>query len=221
MPRKDIVAARMADTTLSPYEKIRAAISDGTFAPGHTLVEVALAEWCGVSRTPIREALTKLLQDGLVIKTSRGMLVRERTPEEILDIYEVRISLEGTAARLAAANYTVVDKLRLEKTALLEAETANSPDQWSSRNRDFHNAIWTASHNDTILDLLDRLNLHLARYSSTTLAFPGRWKEAVTEHRNLIVAILDRDSLLASKLAEQHFSRARDIRLQLWKQNLS
>lgn len=221
MARKDTAAGQPAAKTLSPYERIKTAISDGTFPPGSALVEVTLAGWCGVSRTPIREALTRLLHDGLVIRTDRGMLVRERTPEEILDIYEARIALEVTAARLAAERLTPVDKLRLTKTAKLEAETGDSPDRWADRNRDFHKAIWTASHNDTLIDLLDRLNLHLARYPVTTLAAPGRWKEALEEHRSLVAAILDGDSALASKLAEQHFSRARDIRLKLWEQSIT
>lgn len=212
---------RAAPKALPPYEKIKAAICDGSFPPGHALVESAMAEWCGVSRTPVREALTRLRQDGMVTKTDRGMLVKERTPEEILDIYEARISLEVTAARLAAERYTPVDKLRLERMAKLEMEAGRSPERWADRNRDFHKAIWTATHNETLIDLLDRLNLHLARYPATTLGAPGRWKEATEEHHSLVAAILDMDPVLAAKLAEQHFSRARDIRLALWEQRIS
>lgn len=220
MARKDVAAPSTVAKALPPYEKIKAAISDGTFPPGHALVESALAEWCGVSRTPVREALTRLLQDGLVTKTDRGMMVREQSPDEILDIYEARISLEVTAARVAAERYTPVDKLRLERTATLEMEAARSPERWADRNRDFHKAIWTATHNDTLIDLLERLNLHLARYPVTTLAAPGRWKESLEEHRSLVAAILEKDPVLAAKMAEQHFSRARDIRLKLWEQSI-
>src|SRR5690606_26282547 len=83
----------------TPYDKIRDAIVSGELAGGTPLTESSLAAWCGVSRTPIREALLRLEQDGLIVRTERGPVVRSRSPEEILDIYEVRIALEATAAR--------------------------------------------------------------------------------------------------------------------------
>src|SRR5690606_35558099 len=93
----------------SPYERIKEAIIAGDLAPGQPVVETALAEWCQVGRTPIREALTRLEQDGLLIRTSRGLVVRERSPDVILDIYETRILLEAAAARTAAARRTQLD----------------------------------------------------------------------------------------------------------------
>jgi DNA-binding GntR family transcriptional regulator len=205
----------------TPYDRIKQAILDGTFPPGHALVETSVAEWCGVSRTPIREALTRLAQDGLVNRTDRGMIVRERTPEEILDIYEVRIALEATAARLAADRHTAIDRVRLERmTALAEAVEEPVGPTHADRNRDFHRSIWLASHNDSLIDLLDRLNMHLLRYPITTLTAPGRWSESIEEHRELVKAILDRDSARAEQLAERHFTTARDIRLALWEENI-
>ena len=75
---------------VSPYDMLKRAILSGGLAPGQSLVETSLAEWCGVSRTPIREALTRLEQDGLVHHYDGGLVVRVRSPEEILDIYETR-----------------------------------------------------------------------------------------------------------------------------------
>ena len=206
---------------VAPYEKLRDAIRDGTFPPGQSLVESSIAEWCGVSRTPVREALTRLLQDGLVAKTDRGMIVRERTPEEILDIYETRISLEAAAARLAAERYGPVDRVRLERMVRLAEDSGKSMTSRADRNREFHHAIWTASHNESLIDLLQRLNLHLSRYPTTTLAAPGRWEQSLKEHSDLATAILSRDSLAAESLAKQHFTAARDIRLAQWEENIS
>jgi DNA-binding GntR family transcriptional regulator len=218
----------MADTpdrdplrAMSPYDRIKQAILDGTFAPGFALVELSVAEWCGVSRTPIREALLRLEQDGLVNKTERGMIVRERTPEEILDIYEVRISLEATAARIAAERHTVLDRVRLERLTTRVEETEGPLGQThADRNRDFHRGIWLASHNESLIDLLDRLNLHLLRYPITTLTAPGRWDESIREHRELVGAILARDSVAAQDIAQRHFTTARDIRLAVWEDNI-
>lgn len=206
----------------SPYEKIKQGILDGTFAPGSALVESALAEWCGVSRTPVREALSRLERDGLVNKTDRGMTVRERTPEEILDIYEVRIALEATAARLAAARHTRIDQIRLERLMTLLTETSDDApgEVLAERNREFHRGVWAASHNQTLIDLLDRIHLHLLRYPVTTLTTPGRWQQSLCEHRELVTAIISRDEERAQKIAKEHFSAARDIRLKLWEQSI-
>jgi DNA-binding GntR family transcriptional regulator len=218
----------MADTpdrdplrALSPYERIKQAILDGTFQPGFALVELTVAEWCGVSRTPIREALLRLEQDGLVNKSERGMIVRERTPEEVLDIYEVRISLEVAAARIASERHTLLDRVRLERLMTRVEETDGPLGQLhADRNRDFHRGIWLASHNESLIDLLDRLNLHLLRYPLTTLTAPGRWKESLEEHRELVAAILAREPVRAQEIAQRHFTTARDIRLALWEDNI-
>lgn len=204
----------------SPYERIRDAISDGVFEAGTPLVESSLAEWCGVSRTPIREALSRLQHDGLVIRTDRGVVVRERSPEEILDIYETRISLEMVAARLAAQRHTSIDRVRLTRNLELYEQTGRQIDRRAERNREFHGAIWHASHNESLADLLDRLNLHLLRYPQTTLAAPGRWEETLDEHRALVEAILARDAEAAQEAAYQHFARARDLRLKVWEQQI-
>lgn len=86
----------------------------------------------------------------------------------------------------------------------------------AATNSSSHIATWHASHNGSIIDLLDRLNLHLLRYPQTTLVYPGRWEEAQQEHEAILKAILDHDTDTASTVAERHFTRARDIRLELW-----
>lgn len=206
----------------SPYEKIKAAILDGTLAPGAPLVESSVAEWCGVSRTPVREALTRLEQDGLVTRGDRGLVVRERSPEEILDIYDVRIVLEETAARLAAERHTAFDLIRLERLLRTGEEIDQSdPVALAESNREFHRAVWQAGRNESLMDLLSRLNSHLVRYPITTLTYPGRWHQALAEHRQLVEAISKRDSAMAAEIARQHLTEARDIRLRLWEQDLA
>jgi DNA-binding GntR family transcriptional regulator len=205
----------------TPYDRIKGGILDGTFQPDSSLAETALAEWCGVSRTPIREALGRLEQDGLVEKTERGMTVRSRTPEEILDIYETRIALEATAARMAAVRHTRLDVARLERLMTLCQQADVSDGQaLADRNREFHRGVWLASHNSPLLDLLDRLDLHLLRYPITTLTAPGRWSQALDEHQQLLNAILAGDEAKAQSLAEHHFSTARDIRLRLFEESM-
>jgi DNA-binding GntR family transcriptional regulator len=203
---------------LSPYERIKHGILDGTFAPGTMLVEASVAEWCGVSRTPVREALSRLEQDGIVVRTDRGMVVRDRTPDEILDLYDTRISLEVTAARFAAARRTQMDQVRLERAVAAAEELGEraQPEAMAAANREFHRAVWQASHNQAVLDLLDRVNLHLMRYPETTLTAPGRWSQALAEHRELLAAIIAGDAARAAAVSEHHFTAARELRLKLW-----
>ncbi|MQA10564.1 MAG: FCD domain-containing protein [Pseudonocardiaceae bacterium] len=199
------------------YDRLRGEITSGAFQPGAPLVELVLAQRYGTSRTPIREALRRLEQDGLVERGDRGMRVRPRSPEEILEIYEARIPLESTAAGGAAERRSEFDLVRLRRMASAMAATDPSdPVAMAANNRAVHEAIWTASHNGTIVDLLTRLNNHLARYPATTLAVEGRWAEALREHDEIIEAIANRDRDGASELARKHMTKARDLRLQIY-----
>lgn len=202
---------------VSPYERLKQAILVGELVPGEQLVEATLAEWCQVSRTPIREALMRLEQDGLVHRSERGLIVRDSSPEEILDIYATRIVLEGMAARVAAERRTSHDLMAMRKAQdkIARLDLGDSL-AMAERNREFHRTVWRASHNDSLVDLLERLNLHLGRYPATTLAYPGRQATSHTEHENLIAAVKARDGDAAAEAAATHFTAARDIRLRLW-----
>jgi DNA-binding GntR family transcriptional regulator len=201
----------------SPYERLTQAIMTGELVPGQPLIETALAEWCQVSRTPIREALTRLEQDGLVVRSDRGLVVRQRSPEEILDIYETRIVLEATAARVAAVRRSPLDVMTMKRVAdRLDLIDTSDELAMAAGNREFHRTVWRASHNESLTDLLGRLDLHLARYPSTTLSLPGRWAEGNQEHRAILQAIDEQDLALAHELAAAHFTKARELRLALW-----
>ena len=210
-------AAGPGERKPSPYERLTQAIVTGELVPGQPLVETALAEWCQVSRTPVREALTRLEQDGLVVRSDRGLIVRERTPEEILDIYDTRIVLEGMAARVAAVRRSHLDLLTLRRIAgrLSEVDPADGP-AMAEANREFHRAVWRASHNESLTDLLRRQDLHLARFPTATLAQPGRWAESIEEHREMLDAIERQDAGHAQRLATEHSTKARELRLALW-----
>jgi DNA-binding GntR family transcriptional regulator len=206
----------------SVYDVLRQSILRGDIGPGAPLTESVLAATYDVSRTPVREALLRLEQDGVVRRTDRGLVVRERSPEEILDIYETRIVLEQTVARVAAERRTSMDLLTLRKHAQLSNHA--SPEnvaQVVDTNRDFHRSIWRASRNEPLTDVLQRLELHVARYPATTLSHPGRLEQANRQHDEIVAAIERRDGDTAAEIAAQHFRDARDIRLELWEKDLS
>jgi DNA-binding GntR family transcriptional regulator len=200
----------------STYELLKKAILDGELEPEQKLVETTLATRFSVSRTPIREALSRLEQDGLAERRPRGLFVHNRSSEEILDIYETRCVLEAMAGRVAAERRTDHDLRTLNRLIELELDVDSSnPRAMSDHNRRIHSAIWQASHNEPLIDLLQRLDLHLGRYPATTLAYPNRWEESLEQHRALVDAISQRDALAADRIASEHFLKARDIRLKL------
>jgi DNA-binding GntR family transcriptional regulator len=200
----------------SLYDELREAILMGRFAPGQVLSENALATEFGKSRTPVREALHRLEIETLVERVPRGVRVRTSSPEEILDIYEVRITLEGAAAKAAAERATELDLawLRSAQQAMIDVE--DTPEAKATANRRFHEAVWTASHNSTLVDLLHRLNVHLVRYPTTTLTHGDRWEVVLREHEDLLGAIEARDGEAARRVAEHHMFGAREVRLRMY-----
>lgn len=203
--------------TSSVYSRLHEGIVNGKYPPGESLVETTLAAQFGISRTPVREALRRLEQDGLVERGSRGMQVSRRSPEQILEIYEVRIILETAAARSAAEKRTPLDLMRLEQIheAMLAA-SPDDPDNLATTNRKFHEVLWAMSHNSTLIDLLKRLHSHLIRYPQTTLSYKNRYQKVLEDHGRLIEAIKNGDSEQAAEIAEQHMTGARNTRLLMY-----
>lgn len=201
---------------VNPYEKIKDAITSGELSAGQPLTESMLATWCGVSRTPVREALLRLEQDGLLAWSERGLMVRKRSPQEILDVYEMRIVLEATASRMSANRRTEHDILLMRgaQAQAVKVDPGNA-DEIRRFNRSFHRLFWRSAHNESLQDLLERLHMHLVGNNTTTAATPGRWEEACKEHEDLIDAVERRDEVAAAELATHHFTTARNITLSL------
>jgi DNA-binding GntR family transcriptional regulator len=197
------------------YERIRETILEGGLEPGEVLSENHLATMFGASRTPIREALHRLEVEMLVERSGRSLRVRTTSPEEILDIYDVRITLEGAAAKAAAKRASELDRARLVVAADAMRATGPDPRARAETNRDFHEALWAASHSPTLIDLLHRLNVHLIRYPTTTLEDDERWQSVLVEHDEMLDAIERRDGDRAQRLAEVHMTAAREVRLRM------
>lgn len=198
------------------YEEIRQAILSGRFPPGRMLGESALATEFGISRTPVREALHRLEIEQLVERVARGARVRTSSPEEILDIYEVRITLEAAAAKHAAVRSTEFDRMRLRSAHQAMLRASDDASARAQSNRAFHEAIWQASHSPTLSDLLQRLNVHLIRYPTTTLTWGDRWEAVLAEHEELLQAIEAGDADRAHDIAERHLAGAREVRLRMY-----
>jgi DNA-binding GntR family transcriptional regulator len=204
------------------YTALRARILDGTLRAGDRLREIPLAEEFGVSRTPVREALMRLESDGLARRDGRSLVVHAVSAEELIQVYDLRINLESEAAAQAADRRSTVDIASLE--ALWERDRAlvdPSDAERTATNLEFHRAIWACSHNSVLQDLLGRLNAHLVHAPKSTLSVGNRWETALAEHHAIIDAIRVRDAAEARRVAADHMRTARNLRLQLIREQVT
>jgi len=194
------------------FEALREAIIQGRLEPGERLMEIQLAEEMGVSRTPVREAIRKLELEGFVVMIPRkGAYVAGISLHDITDVFEVRAALESLAAGLAAERITEKELEDLERRLVEIAEVSNDSSDLNvvvERDTNFHDAIYKASRNKTLIQIVSRLQDQIQRFRSVSLAQPGRTKMAVHEHRQIVDAIANRDVELAQTLAREHIESA-------------
>lgn len=197
------------------YETIRAEIHAGHLKPGHRVREVELAERLNVSRTPIREAIRRLVENGLLAYNSLGGLsIATLDRAQVGELYALRGVLEGTAAAFAAQHASQPDIERMFE--LVEAGgQATTAAEAAQLNTMLHEAIHGACHNRYLMDLQTRFSDWLALLPGTTFAQEGRIPEAYEEHRAIIEAIAARDAETAARLAREHINQAYKVRLKM------
>lgn len=197
------------------HETLRDLIRDGVLEPGQRVREADIAERLGVSRTPVREAINRLLLEGLIALTPiRGFAVAELDKHQVLEIYAVREFLEGAAARFAAQHASVLELQSLRE--MVEASRSipdSDPGQHARLNKQFHGMIAEASHNRFLQPLLTRLADSLALVRGTTFELPGRAELVYQEHLAIIEAMEARDPERAEFAAREHIRKAGDVRL--------
>jgi DNA-binding GntR family transcriptional regulator len=216
-PRKSATgdkAARAGRTTLvtQAYASIRKRILDNVFPPGHQVLEQALAEELGISRTPLREALVRLAEDGLVEVVPRhGMRVLPVSPADMAEIYIVLTALEGAAAEIVAARRPSKDELRplIEATQDMEAALKKDDlDRWAAADERFHQTLVALAGNrmlaQTVANFWDRA--HRARL--VTLRMRPKPVNSTREHMALVERLLSGDVTGAIEVNKAHRSRA-------------
>jgi len=192
-------------------DAIREAIINGTLKPRERLMEIQLADELGVSRTPIREALRKLELEGFIVMVPRkGAYVADISFKDIADIYEIRAALEGLAAGLAAERITDEELEEMERHLVEKADAISHQDMARLVEVDtkFHEAIYRSSRNERLLPIMNNLREQIQRFRATSLAYPGRMKRSLEEHRAIVEAIQARDAALARQLAHEHIENA-------------
>lgn len=200
------------------YATIREAIVTGVLAPGSRLAEEDLAGQFAVSRTPVREAVLRLEAERLATRAPRrGLIVARVTTEEILDVYVVRQTIDGLAARLAAESARPADLIALGAISDRFAAAASAEDAQSMAtiNLELHEAICRIGRNELLLFFLQQIHDRVRRFPGTTFVHPGRPRSAVEEHREVLEAIRSRDADQAEALARRHMAAAMTARIAL------
>jgi DNA-binding GntR family transcriptional regulator len=171
------------------------------------LDERALGEQLGVSRTPVREAISRLEQEGIVQNIARrGAFVVRKNKLEILDIVDVWAALESMAARLATGRASDEEISQLRKNfATFDGENARAHiDEYSDTNIEFHQTIIRLGHSELITQMADQLFFHMRAIRASTIKDGNRVAQSVMDHGRIIEAIEERDAYHAEQLVRDH-----------------
>jgi len=188
-------------------EDVREMIFDGELAPGQRLQEADLAAHFGASRTPLREALKALSAEGLVeITPNKGARVSRLSIEELAETFPVMGALEALAGELAAvhASDDEIRDLRALHAEIVQQYQARNLKAYFAANQRFHENLLAAAHNATLSDHYHRLagRVRRARYQANLSA--RRWAQSVSEHKEIISALEDRDGALLAQVLRAH-----------------
>ncbi|HWW59673.1 MAG TPA: GntR family transcriptional regulator [Sphingopyxis sp.] len=188
------------------FDIVREQIVVGGLASDIPIRQGALAKELGVSRIPVREALARLEQQGLLISHSnRGYLVRSMSMDEADEIFALRLALEPAAAALAAVHAD--DAAREEAQLLferLDAAASHNLADVAVRNREFHTALVRVGERSLTTDLVERLSILSERYVVAQLEPWGRGSRACIEHLHLLNAWMARDGDTVERLLAGH-----------------
>ncbi|MFI5340158.1 MAG: GntR family transcriptional regulator [Candidatus Methylomirabilales bacterium] len=198
------------------YRHLESAILTGKLRPRERLVEKNLAERLGMSRTPIREALRRLEERGMVrILPRRGAIVSDISPSDVENIYAVRSYLEEFAARLAAQRISREGLTRVAGMEAAHAKLARGRDVRSLMltNHRFHDAIYGATENPCLVELIQQLRrqVHVVRFNAWAL--PERIARSLAEHHWMVEALEARNGDGLAEPTQGHIQVAKDIYL--------
>lgn len=209
----------MSNATERAYQAIRQKIMDGSFPPGSPLREEMLAAEIGVSRTPIRDALRRLLADGLVESTRNyGTFVTEITGDDLHEVYHLRAMLEGYAARRAAQRITAEELAELGRLAD-EMENMEGPAEariarFSTLNRDFHVTIVRAARSRRLEGMLGWvLQVPLVLLKQYRMQEWVNIERSNRQHREIIEALAAHNAEWAGLLVSAHLNATRPAAL--------
>lgn len=197
------------------YEKIQDLILKMKIKPGQAVTETTLSDQLGISRTPVREALKKLEQEGLIITSKRRKRVYILTIKEIEEIFDLKICIEGAVARWAAERADARDLGKLERIVeAMKSIASRRPsdeskedkwlNRWIEKDKQFHDLLFGMASNNRAQQIIRNYNKQWHRLKLGMLTMEGRVERSAIEHEKVGKAILNRRPHLAEKAMEQH-----------------
>jgi len=196
------------------YRRLRAAIQDGTFKPGDRVMETEVASWLKVSRTPARDAIRRLEAEGMLQHEARhGLVVARLDRQAVMELYVMRETLEGTAARLCARHASDMEVADLLDLVERERALAGDFEGLARHNWRFHEAIHRGAHNRYLEKSLAAVNDSMGLLGTPLMLLPHRAQTAAAEHARIASAIERRDPDAAEEAAREHVRAAQRERL--------
>ncbi len=198
------------------YEAIRAMIAQEQLSPGEALSERTLAERLELGRTPVREAIKALTKEGVLVSVPlRGTFVQRLSMTDLKEIHEVRLALEGMAAKLAAEKGGSIE-LHACRDELMALPAGPDLDTFEAQRVGwtFHDAMFRAACNQRLATLYEDMRVQNALAMQRIKNYdPDRTREVVKEHIAICTAILERDQSLAHQLIWDHLQKAMETKL--------
>ena len=188
-------------------DHVRIAVIDGTMPPGSWHSVYQLSELLGISRSPVRDALLRLEEAGLVeFVRNRGFRVVETTANDVAEIFGIRLGIEPAAAYRAATAPTISEIAALDSTVAAMYQSANNHDEeeFFSYDRHLHRLIMVAGSAHRGADIIDRLRIHTRILGPSTAGASRSFQDILDEHRPVIEAIRTRDAEGAREAMREH-----------------
>jgi DNA-binding GntR family transcriptional regulator len=203
------LAANLPSLSEIAYQQVRNAILNGTLAAGQSLGQEEIAGQIGTSRVPLREALQRLEVEGLVLlRPRRGYIVASLDPDEITDIFDIRMMLEERAGYLATLRATSQDVAAVEELlhAMDGMTIANADDValFAERNRAFHDRLYVGSGRTQLCRLMAVLRTNVERYIRVGARIAGNLDRVRDDHYQIFNAFRRRDAQTVGRLCREH-----------------
>ena len=195
------------------YDVLKKAIITGEIPAGERIVETEYADRLHISRTPLREALRKLVRDGLVeYVMRRGVVVHAFTTEDVDQIYTIRNSLEMLTLPYIIENATAEDIASLrEKLAAMDALISKDDvEGLSPLARDFHTCLTAISGKNRILRVIEGQDEYIRRFSAMAIQQENRRSSAHEEHHKLVDLVEKKDLPALEELMRHHIERSKE-----------
>ena len=195
--------------TDSVYEEVKQAIVELKLRPGDMLREAPVAKQLGISKTPVREALLQLKQDGLVeLVPYKGAMITGYDVDDVREIFELRAMIESECVRHAASENDegLVAKLNANVEATRTAIADDDIEEVTKLFDEFDAALFSRLKNRRLQSLIENLQLHMKRIGKLTTEIPGRVNASVDQHARITKALADGDPLAAQKEMRDHIA---------------